>query len=955
MNAYWRIEGAPHVHESCFPVRAAATLPRQMRTLIEKIETDAAERLVLPAGTAPSADLARYKSFLKIESHRIKMRHRAGAGGREICQARATLIDILIRYLWQGATEMLSAQAQKEFPPLALVAFGGYGRAELNPCSDIDFMFLHDGQVVSGSKPLPHLSKLMDGILYPLWDLGFKIGYSVRTVSECVNVANSDMQSKTSLIEARLITGDERLFQRLQKAIVSKCVEGSEGAYIAERLQDQAARRARFGNSATMQEPNIKNGCGGLRDYQNLHWMAFFKYRTRTLADMEHREFISGTERKQLEAAYDFLLSVRTELHYQSNRAVDILSKSLQPAIATIFGFTDRSPSKRLEQFMREVYTHMRHIHLISRSIEERLALLPRRTGFPSIRRLIHRPFSQPEPQMLDGFRLAGGQIHAVSHRVFGDQPRRLMRVFLHAQQRGLKLHPDLAQLVRSELSLVDRSFLYDSHVRETFLEILNQRGNVAPVLRAMHEVGLLGKYIPEFGKLTCLVQHEFYHQYTADEHTLVCLEKLDRVWEANDAPYEAYTDVFESIERPFVLYLALLLHDSGKAIPTENHSAVGGQLALRVARRLGLDGGTTHSLRLVIENHLAMAQISQRRDLEDAKVIRSFANQLESAENLRMLTLHTLADSLATSDKLWNGFKDSLLRELYAKTLKLLLGGTDFIRAEMVQRELLAGEVMRLLPDHFNEEDVHAHFESLPPRYFQIHSPWEIAADLQLTHRFYHHQLDEEEKALEPAVTWHNEPDRGYTSVKICTWDRAGLFWKLAGSFSSVGINILSARIFTRSDGIVLDTFFVTDANSGNLVKREEREEFENLLRAVFAGTSETDLRGLILRRKARPLYQRLEDERIETRIDFDNDSSEQWTVIDIEAEDHLGLLYFISRTLSDLNVPIFIAKIATEKGAAIDSFYVAEADGQKISSPERQKLIEARLRAAIAETVGF
>jgi len=260
-----------------------------MATLVEKIEANAALRLELPAGTAPMQDLGRYKRFLKVESHRLKILHRAGAGGREICRGRAALIDILLRYLWDAAKSTLSAQSQKEFPALSLIALGGYGRGELNPHSDVDFMFLHAGQVVAGTKPLPSLSKLMDGILYPLWDLGFKIGHSVRTIDEAVQVANADMQAKTSLIEARLICGDKKLFEKFQKAVVAKCVRGHVDEYVAERLRDQSARHEKFGNSPTMQEPNIKNGCGGLRDFQNLHWLAFFKYGTRTLEEMEKR------------------------------------------------------------------------------------------------------------------------------------------------------------------------------------------------------------------------------------------------------------------------------------------------------------------------------------------------------------------------------------------------------------------------------------------------------------------------------------------------------------------------------------------------------------------------------------------------------------------------------------------------------------------------------------------
>ncbi len=929
-----------------------------MPNLLEKFEASAAARL---DGYSPAEDLGRYKAFLKVESHRLQLRQRAGGNGREVCHGRAMLVDVLIRQLWNTAKQSMSAQAQKEFPPVTLVAIGGYGRAELNPLSDLDIMFLHYGQVVVGTKPLPSLAKLMDGILMPLWDLGFKVGHTVRTIAECVEAANSktdpkSMETKTALIESRLVVGDARLFEKLQKTVVAKCVDGFVDQYIAARMIDQSERRTKFGNSATMQEPNIKNGCGGLRDVQNLHWMAFFKYRTRSLAEMEQREFITATERKQLETAYDFMLTVRNEMHYLASspkHPSETLTKALQPTVATHLGYTDRSPSQRLEKFMRDLYNHMRNVYLITRTLEERLSLLPKQHLLPDFRKLgrfIPAPFKKAPPQVIDGFKFVGDQIHLVSTRVFKDQPRRLMRVFLHAQQRGLKLHPDVAQLIRKDLPLVDRSFLYDEHVRETFLEILNQRGNVAQVLRAMHEVGLLGKYIPEFGRLTCLVQHEFYHQYTADEHTLQCLAQLDKVWESQEPVYSNYADLFRDVDRPFILYLALLLHDAGKALHTGDHSDVGAKIALRIAKRLHLDGAMTHSLTILIEQHLTLAMISQRRDLDDPAVIRQFSSVMQTPDNLRMLALHTFVDSVATSDKLWNGFKDTLLWSLYQKSMQVLQGGTDFIRAEEKQRELLAEEVSGMVPRTFHADEVEAHFSTLPARYFQIHEAREVFADLALVHRFMHQQLDEADKALEPVVSWHNEPDRGYTTAKICTWDRAGLFSIITGSFSGAGINILSAQIFSRSDGVVIDTFEVTDGTAGGVVKSEARERFEKVLNEVLV-EEQHDFRTLIAKRKsARPLYQSLAGERIPTRIFFDNDTSERRTVIDLETEDHLGLLYAAAHALTEAGLDISLAKISTEKGAAIDSFYVTETDGQKVTDPDRQRLISGRLMSALS-----
>lgn len=917
-----------------------------MPTLSEKIEKDASTRLILPPNRLPREEIPRFKAFLKLEHERLRMVHRAGAGGREVCRARAALFDVLLRYIIEPVRKSLT-EPKDELGPFALVAIGGYGRAELNPFSDIDIMFLHTGDLAGTGKKRGPIGTLTDGLLYTLWDLGLKVGHSVRTIEDCVQIANSDMQSKTSLIEARRVMGDQALFERMQASVLARCVREHADDYIATRLQDQSVRRAKFGNSPLMQEPNIKNGCGGLRDYQNLIWMSFFKYRARSLEELQQRGLIGEAERKQLDTAYDFLLRTRNELHYTAKRAVDVLTKSVQPAVATGLGYVERSPSVRVEHFMRVLYTHLRNIYLITRTLEDRLALEPKETRFARLRALLGRGVRRGAKQTVDGFVIQDGQISETT-RSFKEQPRRLMRLFLHMQQRGLKLHPDLAQAIRNELRLADRAFASDPHVHHTFLEILNQRGNVAPILRAMHEVGLLGKFIPEFGRLTCLVQHEFYHQYTTDEHTLVCLEKLDHLATGGDPSLARYTELFHQVERPFVLYLAMLLHDAGKADPRGDHSEAGAKLSLSIAQRWKLDGSTAHSLRLLIEHHLLMAQISQRRDMDDPSVIETFAEQVQSRENLRMLTLHSVADAMGTSDQLWNSFKDSLLWTLYSRTEAFMSGGLD--SSEQKQVELLRETVRGLLPPTFSPDEIEAHFVHLPPRYFHIHSAKEIASDISLAHRFMHLQLSEEDKALEPVITWHNEPDRGYTSVHICTWDRGGLFAKIAGSLSAAGFNILSAQIFTRTDGVILDTFYITDAKGASLAKKEGKELFEKILIDVLVGKT-VDLPALIRKQSRQAAtYLAHEGERLPTTIHFDNQASQASTVIEIATEDRVGLLYRISQTMANLGLDIQLAKILTERGAAIDTFYVRTWDRQQIASGDQEKYVRAQLLDALA-----
>jgi len=917
--------------------------------LIAKIEENAAHRLVLPPLSRPADELPRYKKFLKVEFHRLRMSHRGGASGLLICQARAAMMDALVRHLWEAIiqlpTEACPRPNAKLLPKVSLIAFGGYGRAELSPFSDIDLMFLHASGLDIKKVRQKVLKEWISSLLYTLWDVGLKVGHAVRTIDECVKVANQDMQSKTSLLEARLLCGDVPLFERFQARFEARCVRGKDAEYVGLRLADQKTRRAKHGNSPAMQEPNVKNGVGGLRDYQNLLWMAYFKHRTRSLMELQTRDFLSSGERKQLEAAHDYLLRVRNELHYCEDRPVEVLSAALKPKIALGLGYSDRSPRVRVEKFMRDYYTHARNIYLISRTLEQRLALVPAQTQ-PSWKRLPSPNGLAPILQF-DGFRVVNNQLLLVFRNGLRDDPRRFLRAFRHCQQRGLTLHPDLAQIMRQQVALVNRGFISDRHNHSTFLEILNQRSNVAPHLRAMHEVGFLGKFLPEFNRLTNLVQHEFYHQYAVDEHTLTCIEKLDRVWDDPERPYANYTPLLHRLERPFVLYLALLLHDSGKAFNTGHHEVLGGELALKVARRLKLDGGATHALQLVIEQHLAMVQISQRRDLEDSGVIQQFAELVGTPEHLDMLTLHTFADSMGTSDTLWNGFKDTLLWTLHHKTAQLFQGGREFHQAQTRRRELLRDEVRTLLPKAIAKDEIAAHFDGLPIRYFNLHTARDVALDLSLIHRFLHYQLSKENRALEPVIAWQEDRDRGYTAVHVCTWDRSGLFSKIAGALTVAGLNIYGAQIFTRADGIALDTFYVAEARTGAIPSKEARQRTEVTLQESLAEKLDLD-KAISQSPRYQPIWQ-ANGERIPTRIRFDQSASPQWTIIDLEAEDRVGLLYSISRALLRLGLNIALARIITEKGAAMDTMYVSEADGSKIQNDQRLAEVERRLRQAI------
>ncbi len=913
-----------------------------MPTWKEKLTESAAARLKLAPGQLPCDEADRFRRFLKIETQRLRMLHRGGAGGGEVCRARAEMMDVLLRHVFDAYLGALGPQHPAE--AVALVAVGGYGREELNPLSDVDILMLHERR--SGDAG-PLVRAIMERFVPLSWTIGLECHPLVRNLDDSVREARGKMESKTAMLEARFIWGDKRLAAQLKVMIEDRCIRGHEDAYIADRLRDQEQRRAKWGHSYCLLEPNIKSGCGGLRDYQSLRWMAAVKFRLNDISDLVGRGVITEAGCRQLKQAYDFLLRVRNELHYQQERKTDLLTRAMQPSVAYQLGYVDRSLARRVERFMGDYFRHARCLHLMTRNIERRLALAsPGR--LERLGRFIQRatPFRET---IIDGFRVKGDELSPTTTRLFRDQPRRMMRGFLIAQQRGLQLHPDLEDLLRQNLPLMNRAFLEDGHVHETFLEILDQRGNVARILRAMHETGFLGKYIPAFHELTCRVQHEFYHLYAADEHTLVCLEMLDRVWDAKKDPFTHYHDTFRSVDRAYVLHLALLLHDVGKAGDTRDHSVESARKAQSQTRRLRVPGPSSATIGFLVRHHLLMTRLSQKLDLDDPEVIREFATTVQTQERLNLLLLHTFADSMGTSESLWNNFKESLLWTLYRRTQEMLAGEGEFRTAAEERLRRLKSEVKRLVPRTFHNEEVDAHFANLPERYFEGHEPREVYADLALAHRFMWRQIETESHALEPVISWHAEPDRGYSAVKVCTWDRPRLFSRIAGALAASGLNILGARIFSRSDGPVFDTLFVNDPETGKPAAREAREKFESLLAASLRGDP-VDFSALITKRHPpSPLYRQAMPEVITTRVVCDNQIARGRTVIEIEAEDRVGLLFDLTRSLADLELDIVFARISTEKGAAVDTFYVVDADGGQVTRRERLNAIEQHLSEVV------
>jgi [protein-PII] uridylyltransferase len=904
----------------------------------EKVLAHAEQQLAAQGKLEGPEFVALYKKFLKIEEHRILLQHKSGSGGRQACGQRASLVDIILRHL---LVQAIPDQANRRL--VALVALGGYGRAELNPFSDVDVMFLVD----DSGRGLPGaVNEGIQRILYMLWDIGYKVGHSTRSIGEAVKQANADMQNKTAMLESRLVAGDASLFEEFRSRFIKQCVEPFEEQYIVDRLANQTERHEKYGRTIYLQEPNVKSGCGGLRDYQNLLWMAFFKFRVQSTAGLVERKFCNDAERRMLEKAYDFFLRVRTELHYLNKRAADVIVLSQQLPIANRLGYAQKNILRRSEAFMRDYYQHARNIFNLTNVLCERMALQPpdpdRKPGILGF--LSHH--KRPRIERFDDFYSADGVLFHESRDIFTTDRARLMRLFQHLQQRNLRMSGELQHLVRRRLHLVDKTFQYAKAQRETFLAICSRKGEVGAVLRAMHEVDFLGRYIPEFGQLTCLVQHEFFHRYTADEHTLVCIEKLDRVIDTDDPKLADYRALFQKIEDPLVLYLALLLHDTGKASNARHHAEASAVYAARVARRLQLSPEQRKSLVLLVDLHIALSMTAQRRNLDDPATIAEFANMVKSQDNLDLLMLLTLADGQGVGDDTWSDWKESLVWQLYRSTSLYLADGAAFYRQRTIERESLRVAARKHLPTDF-EDEVDAHFEYMPDRYFQTHTATDIAEHVRLFRSFLQRRYSSDESPLAPAVHWVPRPNQGHTEVWIVGWDRRELLARIAGSFSSVGLNILSADVYTRGDSLVLDFFRVCNTKFEAVTDSREWLLVEKRLQATL-GEEDFDFGPLLTKAIRRRGFHLSQEVDFPTRIVIENDAHPTYTLVDIQTPDRLGLLYNLLRALGRANVQIALSRIATEKGAAIDTFYVTDIEGRKIKDAVSMAHLQMELREA-------
>ena len=869
------------------------------------------------------------RDFVEAERQTIHKQHREGAGGVEVVEDLTDLVDTVVSQLYRFAEEACRESFQTEIP-CALLALGGYGRRELNPASDVDLMFLYRDRISRSAHALIHF------LLPLLWDVGFTVGHSVRSLADCARMAKEDLHSRTSMLEGRLLIGDERLYRELEGTLERGLSRRRGHAHIRAKLQERETRYAKYSRSVYLQEPHIKEGAGGLRDIHTALWIARVRHQVRRLQDLDAWGLLSREELLLYRQAMDFLFRVRNELHYLSGRKNDFLFFHLQEPAAANLGFGDDRVARGVERFMQHYYLQARTIFRLSERIIERC--IEGRSPKESIMtRLRARDLG-------DGLTEINREIHILprNRHLFQDDPVRLLKIFWYALQTGYALSSGAQELIREHLHLIDDQFRQSNRALSFFLAILREPKGVAATLRLMHELGVLGAYIPEFARLTCLVQYDLYHKYTVDMHTFLALEHLETLDQAPTYYAEEFQAIAAELKRPEILKLGILFHDIGKG-EGRGHVARGTEMTKEVLTRMGLPEGEVDEVRFLVEHHLTMAHISQRRDLDDEPMLIEFARKVRDIERLKMLYLLTSVDIRAVGPDVWTEWKGTLLWELYIRTHTLLTRGIPEGVDELVKASAIKTSLYQELGAEFLLASLQGHLEQVPVRYLLTTPSAKVATHLRMAERL--------AQGEEAAVQWTPYPLVGYSEVTVCAFGRPGRFAQIVGTLTANRMNILRAQIFTRQDGLVLRTFQVDNGRGGAITEERIWHSFETDLARVVTG--QVDVRELILGRHREILTRPVRKEGTPpiTRVEFDNYVSETHTVIDVRTHDRLGLLYTISSVLNELGLDLALAKITTDVEQVVDVFYVTEQDGRKVQDEARMEEIRQRLEAAIAE----
>jgi [protein-PII] uridylyltransferase len=871
------------------------------------------------------------RSYLAAVRAHLAARHRAGDSAQLVNESNADAFDRLIRRLYEIAESQYFAGGGEPGPRVCLAAVGGYARREMSIASDVDLLFLHDGE------PTAFAAFLAERIQYSLWDAGVSVGCAVRTISETLELGCSDVSACTTLLGARFLAGDAGLFHRLSTAVRSELI-GDLERFVRLQREAMVARHAKFGDSLYLLQPNVKEGAGGLRDYHTAIWVArATEPLVRGLGDFLHAGLLSESELREYAAALLFLWRVRNELHLRTGRKTDQMSFELQEELARALGYGAQAEHELpVERFMGAYYRHARAIQNFSEIVIEQC----------------HARVRLPVPRLSpvaveDGFWLAEDHLEIPHGAHLRERPVRLLTAFAVAQEHDVPLSRMARRIVRENLSLVDDALRADSEASDRFMRILGARNRVMRTLMAMNEVGLLGRFLPEWEHVVCRWQHVVYHTYTVDVHSIFLVEELRRLWRGkHEKALPELTELVRSVPDLPILFLGCLLHDIGKGRGGD-HSRKGQALARQCLERLGLAPERIERGVFIVRHHLLMSHVAQRRDLGDPKVIVDFARIVGDRVNLHNLYLATFADMRASSRYAFTEWRGELLRELFERTSEFLESGRDDprraleqVEARVERRREAARQELRDLG--VGESRIEGFFEMMPRRYFVSHTPPQIARHALVGLAFREGQV---------VSTSVREMRGGFSEFIVCTRDVHGLYANVAGAIAAAGINILGSHVYTTRTGLALEVYRVSTPQGGEQERCEAWEELDRILRAVLKG--ERRVADLLARRR-RPVGATRTPSKAPPAVSIRNDVSDFYTVVDITANDRLGLLHDLTRTIAAHDLEIFLSKATTVLDQVADTFYLKTEDGKKLGDAAAIEVLRRDLLAVAGEGEG-
>jgi [protein-PII] uridylyltransferase len=872
-----------------------------------------------------------------------KERLENGAGGIETARLLSGVTDEVVGALYDFTTvHVFRARNPTEGERLALMAVGGYGRGTLAPFSDIDLLFLRP------YKQTAHAESVIEYMLYALWDLGFKVGHASRTIDECIKLSREDFTIRTSILEARQLTGDARLAQELQRRFREEVIRGTASEFVTAKLKERDERHARAGASRYLVEPNVKEGKGALRDLNTLFWIAQYLH---PVESPDHALSLEMFDRRDVRAfirAFDFLWAVRSHLHFVTGRPEERLSFDLQPEVARRMGYLDR-PRKdgdntpAVERFMRRYFLFAREVGVLTREICAKLEaeeakkepqglsrFLPRRRGGG------RRPLDAP------GFLEEGGRLTVESAAVFEADPINLLRMFVIADRRNMDLHPDAFTAASRALPLITSKVRRDPAAAKAFLDVLARGERTYRSLTLMNESGVLGRLLPEFGHIVAQMQFNMYHSYTVDEHTLRAVGVIAEIQHgrlAEDHPLSVA--IFPLIEDVEALFLAMLLHDTGKG-GVGGQEKAGARAARAACERLGLERERVDLVAWLVEHHLMMSDYAQKRDVTDPGTVTAFARIVENPERLRLLLVLTVADIRAVGPDVWNGWKGQLLRELFGATEAIFRGGRGADPAASFARHL-EGAAAGGRADLIAAEPAAADWaRSMENAYFTGFGPAEHLNHAALSRR----AASQGGAAAEARII----ADRQAAEITLTAPDRQGLFAELSLAIAAFGANVVGARAYTSNTAQALDVFFIQDG-AGAPYGQDNARSLERLTAAL-----EATARGVAPVPEARrpPDTSRMAAFAIAPTVAVDNDSSDEASVVEVSGRDRPGLLGAVAQVLAEAGLSIQSAHIDGYGERAVDAFYVCDAKGGKLTDPRRLAALKEILTEVLDDDGG-